>query len=165
MMALSNSALCQVRYALGMETGYLVFQNTLLDVDPGPAWQGHHLENRDGFEFSLINGLVWKEFFYAGFGLGYQNFFDSTSRSYHGYSGFLNFEFANYRSKISPLFNMKLGTGRLWNQYEKGTRNFYGEILVGPMIRLTGNTRISLKSGMMIQQNASLIPIKVGLIF
>lgn len=155
----------QVKYSLNIEAAHLQFRNTLVDVDPGPNWQGHSLNERNGYELSLINGILFQEKFNLGFGISYHGFYTSSRSTQHGLAGFLNLEYANYQKKLSPLINLKLGSGHLWNQYDKGTRNFYGEISAGPMIRLSPNIQLYTKTGIMILQQASIVPFRVGLRF
>jgi hypothetical protein len=155
----------QVKYSLNLEAGHLQFRNTIVDVDPGPNWQGHSLDERNGYELSLINGIIFREKFNLGLGVSYNGFYTPSFPTYHGLAGFLNFEYANYQKKLSPLINLKLGSGHLWNQYDKGTRNFYGEISAGPMIRLSPKAQLYVKTGFMIQQQASIIPVRIGVRF
>ncbi|MCH7414067.1 hypothetical protein MM213_11250 [Belliella sp. R4-6] len=155
----------QAKYSLNIEAGHLQFRNTIVDVDPGPNWQGHPLSDRNGYELSVINGIIFRDKFNLGLGISYMGFYAASSSTHHGLAAFFNFEYANYKKKVSPLVNLKLGTGLLWNQYENGSRNFYGEITAGPMIKLSPKTQLYAKTGMMIQQQASVIPIKIGLRF
>lgn len=155
----------QGKYSLNVEAGHLQFQTVLVNVDPGPNWQGYALDNRNGYELSVINGIIFREKFNLGFGFSYNGFYTPSFPTYHGLAGFLNFEYANYQKELSPLINLKLGSGHLWNQYDKGTRNFYGEISAGPMVKLSPKVQLYAKTGLMIQQQASMIPIRIGIRF
>ncbi|MFD2035076.1 hypothetical protein ACFSKL_09755 [Belliella marina] len=164
-LAYGEIALGQAKYSLNIEAGHLQFRNTLFDVDPGPNWKGHDLSGRNGYELSVINGIILREKLNVGLGISYNGFYAASSPTYHGIAAFFNLEYANYMKKVSPLINLKLGNGHLWNQYENGARNFYGEITAGPMIKLSPKVQLYAKTGIMIQQQASLIPIRVGVRF
>jgi hypothetical protein len=102
----SISLNAQISYALRVETGLLLFQYTTVDVDPGPNWKGHSLnEKQNGFAFDIINGISIQKKLLVGVGIGYLNF-----EGIHGYSLYGDLQYVPLKSRLSPLISLKVGT-------------------------------------------------------
>jgi hypothetical protein len=69
------------------------------------------------------------------------------------------------KSKLSPLFNLKIGYSHLWNQYENGTGSALVEFGIGVNYRPKEKLNVFLKSGFLITQQSLLLPIRLGLRF
>lgn len=146
----------QNEYSMKIETGYLVFIDNTVQVDPGPDWKGYYI-NSDGFDLNIINGFKYNHKIFYGLGLGYLNF-DSNS----GVSIFGDFEYIPFDKKLSPIVDFKIGYSHLFNQYENGTGTILTELNIGGNIKLSDKGRLYIKSGIMLTQQASLIPISFG---
>lgn len=158
-MLLYSNCFSQSVYLLRVETGVLSFQGHIVDVDPGPNWKGHNLnENQNGVTLEIINGISIKNKLALGVGLGYLNF-EGTN----GYSVFGDLRYVPLKSKISPLLNIRAGTSRIWNQYEGGTRTGLFEVGFGVSYRLKDRSALYFSSGVQFTQQALLIPIRLGL--
>ena len=151
----------QINYFGKVETGYLIFQYTTVQVDPGPDWKGYHLnEEQNGFDLNLINGVSFKNKFFTGIGIGYLNF-----EGINGFSIFMDLEYLPLKTKLTPLINLKIGYNHIWNQYENGIGSSIVELGGGVNYRITEKFDIYMQSGLMITQQVLLIPIKIGLRF
>ena len=151
----------QVGYYGKVETGYLKFKSTTIQVDPGPNWKGYNLDSeQNGVDFSLINGVVFNHKIFTGLGIGYLNF-----EGINGYSVFTDFEFLPLKSKLTPLINLKIGYNHIWNQYENGTGSALGELGLGLNYRVTEKYNIYLQSGFLMTQQSFFIPIRIGFRF
>ncbi len=162
LLALYYVAKSQINYSGKIETGYMKFLNTTIQVDPGPNWKGYNLnEEQNGIDFNVINGLTFlNKKVFAGLGLGYMNF-EGTN----GVSVFADIEYLPLKTRFTPLLNLKLGYDHIWNQYDGGTGTMLGEVGVGVNYKLTEKFNLYLKSGMLLTQQSSLIPITIGLRF
>lgn len=161
---ISVESYSQVRYARKMETGFMNFRyNTVqYDMDPNSDWKGYNLDKeQDGIDLNLVNGIsLFEKRFFAGAGIGYQNF-----EGINGITVFGDIEYLPFRSRFTPLFNVKVGYDHIWNQYEGGTGTALGEFVAGINYRMTEKLDIFLKSGMLFTQQSFLIPIKIGVRF
>ena len=161
---ISFESYSQVIYARKMEIGFMNFRyNTVqYDMDPNSDWKGYNLDKeQDGIDLNLVNGIsLFEKRFFAGAGIGYQNF-----EGINGITVFADFEYLPFRSRFTPLFNVKVGYDHIWNQYEGGTGTALGEFVAGINYRMTEKLDIFLKSGMLFTQQSFLIPIKIGVRF
>lgn len=149
----------QIDYFGKVECGYLFFQNTTINVDPGPNWKGYNLnDEQDGIDINLMNGVSFKNMFFTGLGLGYVNF-----EGINGFSIFGDLEYLPLKSKLTPLINMKIGYNHIWNQYENGTGSALVELGGGINYQLTEKMGIYLQSGLLVTQQSFLIPIRIGI--
>ena len=94
---------------------------------------------------------------FAGFGIGYMNF-EGTN----GVSVFADFEYLPMKTRMTPLLNLKLGYSHIWNQYEGGTETILTEFGIGINYKLTKKYGLFLKTGILLTQQSSLIPISFG---
>lgn len=157
-LTLFNKASSQTNHSIKIETGYYLFGHTNLDVNPGPNWKGHYLDNQNGIELSVVNALQFKEKYAVGIGVGYLNF-----EGINGVSVFSDFEYIIIRSRLSPLINLKIGYSHLWNQYKNGTGTFCGEIGLGLNYKLSEKIDVFLTSGTNTTQHAAFTPIRIGI--
>ncbi len=74
-------------------------------------------------------------------------------------------EFLPLRTSVSPLLNLKLEYDHIWNQYEGGTGSVLGELFLGINYKMTKKLGLYLKSGILLTQQSTLIPINVGVRF
>jgi len=162
LFALSYAAESQTNYSGKIETGYMKFLATTIQVDPGPDWKGYNLdEQQNGFDLNIINGLTFiNKKVFAGLGLGYMNF-----EGINGVSVFADFEYLPLKTRFTPLLNLKLGYDHIWNQYDGGKGTMLTEIGVGINYKLTEKFDLYLKSGMLLTQQSFLIPISFGFRF
>jgi hypothetical protein len=155
---LAHKVEAQVSFWGKLEGGYLGFQHATIDIDPGPGWQGMYLET-SGLEVSVTGGLSFaSQHLFAGLGMGYLNF-----QCVHGILAFTDFEYLPLKKRISPLVNLRLGYSHLWNQYEGGTGTLLASVGAGVNYRMTSRLSLYLKSGVMITQQALLLPATIGL--
>lgn len=162
MLALVFSLNAQVQYVAKVETGYIQYAYRIVMVDPGPNWKGNYLNSdNNGFGINLMNGITFgaKKGF-VGVGLGYLNF-----EGVSGVSVFGDFEYLPLKTKLTPLFNFKIGYNHIWNQYEGGTGTPLSEFAFGLNYRLTPNLDIYVKTGMLFMQHSFLVPAFVGVRF
>lgn len=151
----------QINYFGKIETGYLRFQYTTVRVDPGPNWKGYNLnKEQNGIDLNLINGVSFKNKFFTGLGVGYLNF-----EGINGFSIFTDFEYLPLKTKLRPLINLKIGYNHIWNQYENGTGSAVFELGGGINYAITDKLDIYMQSGLLMTQQAFLIPIRIGLRF
>jgi len=113
-----------------------------------------------GVDFSIINGIDFKNKLFAGIGLGYLNF-----EGVNGFSIFSDFEYLPITTRLTPLINLKLGYSHIWNQYENGTGTGLGEFCVGLNYKLIEKMDVYAKSGFTMTHQSLLIPIKLGFRF
>lgn len=154
----------QVKYSGKIESGFLMYRYRLInyDMDPGSDWHGYNLDKQqDGIDLNLINGIsFFEKRLFAGAGLGYQNF-----ESINGITVFGDIEYLPFRSRFTPLLNVKVGYDHIWNQYEGGTGTALGEFTAGINYQLNEKLNVFLKSGILFTQQSSLIPIRIGIGF
>ena len=157
LLALSMVAKAQINYSGKFEAGYMRFQNNTVQVDPGPDWKGYYL-NDNGIDINFINGLTFlNNKIFTGLGLGYLNF-----EGANGVSVFADLEYLPFKTKLTPLLNVKLGYDHIWNQYDGGTGTMHTEFCIGLNYKLTEKFGLYLKSGMLYTQQSLLIPITFG---
>lgn len=164
LVLISNSSFSQVRYSGKIETGFLKYRYQIVqyDMDPGSDWKGYYLnKEQDGIDLNLINGVTFfGNRFFAGVGLGYQNF-----EGISGITVFGDIEYLPLKSRLTPIVNVKIGYDHIWNQYEGGTGTALGEFTAGICYKLTERINIFLKSGILLTQQSSLIPVRIGIGF
>ena len=101
--AFGLKAYSQIDYFGKVETGYLRFQYTTIQIDPGPNWKGYNLnKEQSGIDLNLINGVSFKNKFFTGLGIGYLNF-----EGINGFSVFSDFEYLPLKTKFTPLINLR----------------------------------------------------------
>lgn len=155
-----NQGYSQISYSIKTETGFLRYQNNIIQVDPGPDWKGYYLDEKNGIDFNIVNEIDFKNKLFAGIGIGYVNF-----EGINGLSVFSDFEYIPSGTRLSPLINLKLGYSHIWNQYENGTGTVLGEFCIGLNYRLTEKMVVYVKSGFTMTQQSLLIPIRLGVRF
>lgn len=160
LLLIGVNAYSQVNYSIKVETGYIKYQTKIVQVEPGPDWKGYYLDNENGIDLNVINGIKYKDKFYAGLGLGYVNF-----EGKNGWSIFSDFEFLPLKTRLTPLINLKIGYNHISNQYKNGTGTELIEFGFGLNYRLTKELGVHIKSGLLMTQQSSLIPIRLGLRF
>jgi hypothetical protein len=131
-------------------------------MGPDSDWKGDYLnKEQDGIDLNMVNGIsLFEKRFFAGAGIGYQNF-----EGINGITVFGDIEYLPFRSRFTPLFNIKVGYDHIWNQYEGGTGTALGEFTAGIDYKLSEKLNMFLKSGMLFTQQAFFIPIKIGIRF
>ncbi len=162
LIAIVFTTKAQGNYSGKIETGYLKYIGTTVQVDPGPDWQGYYLnEEQNGIDINLINGLtILNEKVFLGIGIGYLNF-----EGIDGISVFSDIEYMPLKSRITPLLNLKIGYDHIWNQYYGGKGTFLTEFGGGVSYQLTDKMNIYLKSGLLLTQQSSLVPVRIGIRF
>ena len=155
-----NQGYSQIRYSIKAETGFLMYQNNTIQVDPGPNWKGYNLYEQNGIDFNIVNGIDFENKLFVGIGIGYLNF-----EGINGCYAFTDFEYLPLKTKLTPLVNLKIGYSHIWNQYENGTGTGLVELSTGLNYRLTEKIDIYAKSGFTITQQSLLIPIRLGIKF
>jgi hypothetical protein len=142
------------------ETGYLRYRATIVDVDPGPGWQGYYLNNeQNGIFLSGTWGYQFRKKIFGGLGAGYLNF-EGTS----GLAIFTDLVYIPLKSNLSPLLNLNVGYSHLWNQYPGGTGDIIINSGVGLNYKLKENLGLYVQSGMLLTQQTSFIPVQLGII-
>lgn len=161
---ISFSSYSQVRYGGKAETGFLKYRYQLVqyDIDPESEWEGYYLDKeQDGIDINLTNGIsLFEKRFFAGIGIGYQNF-----EGINGITVFGDIEYLLLKSRVTPLLNIKIGYDHIWNQYEGGTGTTIVEFAAGVNYKITEKLSFYLKSGILFTQQSSLIPIRIGMGF
>jgi len=155
-----NQGYSQINYSIKAETGFLKYQFNTIKVDPGSNWKGYNLDEENGIDLNIINGIDFKNKLFAGVGLGYLNF-----EGVNGLSIFSDFEYLPLKTRLTPLINLKIGYSHIWNQYVNGTGTGLGELCMGLNLRLTERIDIYAKSGFLMTQQSLLIPIRFGIRF
>ncbi|OQC38319.1 MAG: hypothetical protein BWX63_00419 [Bacteroidetes bacterium ADurb.Bin041] len=155
-----NQGYSQISYSIKTETGFLMYQNNTIQVDPGPNWKGYNLYEQNGIDFNIVNGIDFENKLFVGIGIGYLNF-----EGINGFYAFTDFEYLPLKTKLTPLVNLKIGYSHIWNQYENGTGTGLVELSTGLNYRLTEKIDIYAKSGFTITQQSLLIPIRLGIKF
>ncbi len=142
------------------ETAYLSFFNTLVNVDPGPGWKGHNLNNeQNALAFDAAFGLgLFSGRLFVGAGAAYQNF-----EGYHAAVFYGDADIVPLKTRLSPVAGFRIGYHQLWNQYEGGTSTAYGELGGGVAYRLNEKIGLYAKTGVVLTQQSSLIPLRFGL--
>jgi hypothetical protein len=160
LMSIGLKGLSQAEYAGKVETGYLKFLFNTIQVDPGPDWKGYNLDEEDGLELNLVNGVKFRDNCFFGIGVGYLNF-----EGINGFSVFSEFEYVPFRTRLKPVMSLRMGYNHIWNQYENGTGSLLGELGLGIDYKLTEKLDIYLQSGFSMTQQSLIIPIRIGLGF
>jgi hypothetical protein len=150
----------QVNYSIKAEAGFLKFQYNTVQIDPGPNWKGYNLDEHNGADFNIVNGLNYNDKVFTGVGIGYLNF-----EGINGVSVFSDFEYLPLMTKLSPLVNLKVGYSHIWNQYENGTGTGFGELGLGLNYRVNEKIDVYIKSGFLMTQQSLIIPIRLGFRF
>jgi len=149
----------QIKYNLRTEIGTLRFQHTTINVDPSPNWNGYSLnENQNGLSFDVINGISIKDKLLIGLGVGYLNF-----EGIKGYSLFSDIQYLPLKTRLTPLINLKFGTNHIWNQYENGQQSMMFDLSGGISFKFKGSYSAYLTSGLLLTQQAFLIPVRFGI--
>ncbi len=107
----------QIRYSGKIEPNLNINIGRTLTVDPTPYWQGYDLDHKqNGSGINFINGVMFREKFFAGLGVGYQNFYhaDASPKNIHGAAFFFNGEYVNLEKPRSILFYTNLGLSTIW---------------------------------------------------
>jgi len=155
-----NQAYSQINYSMKAETGFLKYQINTIQVDPGPNWKGYYLDEENGIDIYMVNGIDFKNKIFAGIGIGYLNF-EGTN----GLSIFTDFEYLPFHARLTPLINLKFGYSHVENQYENGTGTGLGEVCLGLNYSLTEKMGVFVKSGITLTQQSLFIPIRLGIRF
>ena len=103
----------QIRYSGKIEPNLNINIGRTLTVDPTPYWQGYDLDHKqNGSGINFINGVMFREKFFAGLGVGYQNFYhaDASPKNIHGAAFFFNGEYVNLE-KPRGLAGQELSAG------------------------------------------------------
>jgi len=153
-----NQGYSQINYSMKTETGFLKYQYNTIQVDPGPNWKGYYLDEENGINFNIVNGIDFKNKLFTGIGIGYLNF-----EGINGLSVFTDFEYLPLRTRLTPLINLKIGYSHLWNQYENGTGTGLGELCLGLNFRMADKIDFYAKSGFIMTQQSLLTPITIGI--
>jgi hypothetical protein len=148
----------QVSYAVKAEAGFLKYQNNTIQVDPGPNWKGYYLYDQNGVGINFVQGLDYKDKLFAGIGAGYLNF-----EGVNGASVFSDFEYLPFKTRLTPLINLRIGYSHVWNQYENGSGTAMGEICMGLNVRLNQKIDMYCKSGILVTQQALFMPFRFGI--
>ncbi len=158
--AFLNNLEGQSSYYGKVESAYLKYVYRTVRVDPGPNWQGYNLQNKqNGYTIAVTNGLCFADRkVFTGLGLGYLNF-----EGLHGVSILSDLEYADSKTKLAPLLNLKIGYNHLWNQYDGGRSTPHFEMNVGFKYRLKEKTAVYFKSGFIVTQQALLVPFIIGI--
>lgn len=152
-----NQGYAQINYSVKTEAGFLKYQFNTIQVEPGPNWKGYYLDEENGIDFNIVNGVNFSNKLFAGIGIGYLNFEDIS-----GLSAFSDFEYLPLKTRLRPLINLKIGYSHIWNQYEDGTGTALGELCIGLNYKLTEKLDLFTKSGFTMTQQSLLIPIRFG---
>lgn len=147
----------QTNYSLKLETGYSLYQFKTIDIDPGPNWKGYNLNEQNGFDINITNGLKFNEKIFSGIGFGYLNF-----EGINGFSIFADFDYSILKTRFTPFINLKAGYNHIWNQYENGRGSGLGELNIGLKYKLTENLDIYIQSGFLMTQQSLLLPMRLG---
>ncbi len=156
------SALAQIRYAAKIETSYLFYNYTTVQVEPGPGWKGYNIDSEEnGVGVSCSNGVsLFNNKLYTGIGLGLLNF-DGIK----GYALYADIDYAPFKTKWNPFLNMNVGYSHLNNQYDNGTATGLVNIGAGLNFNINQTRAVFLKSGVMFTQQAMLFPVTLGFKF
>lgn len=159
---IAANAYSQGRHAIKLETGYLYYLNHTITIDSDdPDWKGYKLnDQQNGIEFSIINGINFREQYMAGIGLGYLNF-----EGIHGAAVFADLGYAPLKRRFSPVLNIKAGYNHIWNQYENGSGSALGEFGVGIKYMVNNKISLQIQAGVSRTQQAQFFPIRLGLSF
>jgi hypothetical protein len=158
---MATNAYSQCRHWLKTEAGFLYYLDHTITIDSeDPDWKGYNLNDRqNGFDFNVINGIRFREYFMAGAGLGYLNF-----EGIHGMAVFADLEYVPMKRKISPVLNFKAGYNHIWNQFENGTGSALGEFGAGIKYRISNKISVHIQAGVLRTQQAQFFPIRLGII-
>jgi hypothetical protein len=153
-----NQSYSQISYSIKAETGFLKYLYKMINVDPGPNWKGYYLDEENGINFNIVNSIDFKNKLSAGIGIGYLNF-----EGINGLAVFSDIEYLPLETRLTPLFNLKIGYSHIWNQYESGTGTGLGELCLGLNFRMTEKIYLYTKSGFTMTQQSLLTPITIGI--
>ncbi len=157
-------SLCaQIKYSGKLAYNNLDFKTTLIRYEAGPGFKGYFFDDRqNGKEISLVNGISYKNKFFAGIGLSYLNFEDDIK----GFSATLDLEYLVLKTKLSPLINFKIGQSFLHNNKQNRNNNAgLGGLDVGLNYKIVKNIGFYFKTGFMITQNSSFGTLQAGFRF
>jgi hypothetical protein len=149
----------QIAYSGHLEAGYQHYLFRTVTVDPGINWRGYHLNNRqNGIALFFINGLMFNDRkLHTGIGLGFYNF-----EGVNGFSIIGDFDYLPLKNRVTPLFNLRLGYNHIWNQYAGGTGSVHTEVGLGINYKINEKFGIYIKSGILLTQQAFLLPLTLG---
>jgi hypothetical protein len=158
----SMLAKAQIKYAGKIEAGVLSYNRRTVTIEPGLGWRGYNLdEKQNGSVISTINGVsVFKQKLNIGMGVSYLNF-----EGINGVASFGEMEFLPPKSQLTPVFNIRIGLSRIWNQYDNGKETAFTEFTSGLNYRLKNKMGIYVLTGASFTQQALFLPLKLGLRF
>jgi len=164
LFSLEYSGYTQIQYKRKIEVGYSKYIAKTVQtvhVDQNADWKGTNLDKQqNGIDISFVNGLKLNERFYIGLGIGYLNF-----EGINGYTITSDFEVLPFKTKLTPLLNLKIGYSHIWNQYENGTGTPLVELCTGLNYKLTDKLGLFMQIGFVLTQQSLLRPIRIGLKF
>jgi hypothetical protein len=162
LLLFSMLAKAQIKYAGKIEAGVQIFSIRTVIVKAGLGWRGYNLdEKQNGSVISTINGVsVFKQKLNIGMGVSYLNF-----EGINGVATFGEMEYLPSKGQLTPVFNIRIGLSRIWNQYDNGKETAFTEFTSGLNYRLKNKMGIYVLTGASFTQQALFLPLKLGLRF
>jgi hypothetical protein len=159
--SMQRACYAQLKYSFRFEIAHLHYIHKIVDIDPGLNWRGYHLDRQqNGLIIDIVNGISIGEKVLTGAGLGYINF-----EGLHGGQIYFDLQWLMMNSNFSPLIGLKVGFNHIWNQYEGGNSSGLLQIEAGVNVRTYRRCGVYLQSGFSIQQQALLVPVRLGIRF
>lgn len=138
-----NHSKSQVKYTGRFETGYHLFGSRPIRLEPGSGWRGYQLdESPNGIEASLVNGISYKSRLMLGLGVGYLNY-EGINR----YTVYGDLEYSIPSDGIFPVFELKIGSSHINNQYENGNTDTFVDLSGGFEREISKKISLQLKAG------------------
>jgi len=155
---ISISVHAQIKYTAKIEAGYHLFLSRPIKADAGEGWKGYELNNKpNGIDLNIVNGISLKNNFRIGVGVGYLNY-----EGINGYSIFGDLEYAGSGSKFAPLFNLKIGSSHINNQYENGSTSTFVDLSGGVEHKIGEKMSLQYKVGFRAVHQSIFLPIRIG---
>ncbi|ARS39104.1 hypothetical protein CA265_05205 [Sphingobacteriaceae bacterium GW460-11-11-14-LB5] len=160
-VSLNLHAQSQIKYTGKIETGYHLFLARPLKIDIGEGWMGYQLGGTpNGVDLSLINGVSYKENLRLGLGISYVNY-----RGINGYSVFGDLEYVTVKARIAPVFNLKIGSSHINNQYANGSTGTVVDFSGGVEHKVGKKLSLQYKAGFRFVHQSIFLPIRIGVRF
>ncbi|TCD17644.1 hypothetical protein EZ456_22775 [Pedobacter psychrodurus] len=156
--SLNLCAQSQIKYTGKIETGYHIFLARPLKIDAGEGWMGYQLVGTpNGLDLSLVNGVSFKDNLRLGLGVSYLNY-----GGINGYSVFGDLEYVTIKARIAPVFNLKIGSSHINNQYGDGSTETVVDFSGGVEHRVGKKLSLQYKAGFRFVHQSIFLPIRIG---
>ncbi|SDE17444.1 hypothetical protein [Pedobacter soli] len=154
----NSQAQSPIKYTAKVEAGYHLFLSRPLKIDAVDGGIGYQLGGKpNGLDLSLVNGISLKRNVRLGLGISYLNY-----EGINGFSVFGDFDYVIIKASLAPVFNLKLGSSHINNQYVNGSTVAFVDFSGGVEHKVGEKLSIQYKAGFRFVHQSIFLPIRIG---